>query len=68
MHHEVKYSIYYFVQHLRLTYDINFKLNRDIKGQTSLYCVVFVIMIVCSPPVFGEVRVTRPLVLYIYLL
>ena len=29
---------------------------------------VFVIMIVCSPPVFSEVRVTRPLVLYIYLL
>jgi hypothetical protein len=58
MHHEVEYNIYYAVQHLRLTYDINLKLNRDIKGQKSFYCVV-------SPPVFSGVPVTRSLVLYI---
>jgi len=65
MHHEAKYNIYYCVQHLRLTYNLNFKLNRDIKGQNSFYCVFSVITILCSPPVFSEVRVIRPLVLYI---
>ena len=65
MPHEVEYNIYYAVQHLRLTYDINLKLNRDIKGQKSFYCVVSVIMILCSPPVFSGVPVSRSLGLYI---